>query len=240
MPNNYFEFKQFTVWQQHTAMKVCTDSCIFGASLPLLNANEQVIKNVLDIGTGTGLLSLMYAQLNNQATITALEIEPSACKQAIENINNSIFKNHITVLEADILKWHTTTLFDLIIVNPPFYENEWQSNDLLKNAAHHSTLLSMNELVATFNNLMQQHTICAMLIPTKRLQAITKLLHNNELYIKEITTVYANEKMNDFRSIIFFQKKIATSTIQNTLTIKENNNYTHTFTALLQPFYLKL
>ena len=123
MANTYFQFKQFTVHQEHTAMKVCTDACLFGAWLA---ADEAILNasNILDIGTGTGLLSLMVAQakfsdhetsssLNissikkssaklSSEKITAVEIEPEAAKEAITNIEASPWKENIKVANTSI------------------------------------------------------------------------------------------------------------------------------------------
>ncbi len=240
MPNNYFQFKQFTIWQQYNAMKVCTDSCLFGASLPLNDANNNTIKNVLDIGAGTGLLSLMYAQLNENASITAIEIEKQAADEAIKNVSESVFNKQINVLTQNLLQWQANTNFDLIITNPPFYENEWLSNNTLKNTAHHSVALPMQLLLQKIKTLMQPNTICAILLPTKRLQAIRQLFKKINLHIVYTFTVYANEKKNDFRTILFLQLNTTKEQYQKEIIIKLDNEYTTDFKSLLKNFYLHL
>ncbi len=145
MSNQYFSFKQFTIWQDQCAMKVCTDSCIFGATLPTLNERNHQINKVLDVGAGTGLLSLMYAQLNEKCTITAIEIEPNAAKQAKKNIEASKFANKITLLATDFFDYNTETNFDLIICNPPFYEHDLKSPDKNRNLAHHSAQFNLSQ-----------------------------------------------------------------------------------------------
>jgi tRNA1Val (adenine37-N6)-methyltransferase len=239
MANTYFQFKQFIIQQDKCAMKVCTDSCLFGATLPLLNATNKPIINVLDIGTGTGLLSLMYAQLNKKAAINAIEIDNETFAQATENVTASALAKQIIVQQANILQWQTNVNFDLIICNPPFYENEWQSNNTMKNIAHHSTALTIKVLIETIYKLMQIQTVCCLLLPTKRWEAIKKIIVQENLFLAEEITIFANEKMNDFRTIVHL-KKTATFTNTKTITISEKGDYTPNFINFLSAFYLKL
>ncbi len=105
MSNHYFQFKQFTIQQEQCAMKVTTDACLFGAFVAQQIINCQLpIVNLLDIGTGTGLLSLMLAQKTN-TLIDAVEIDEASCKQATKNIEQSPWKEQLNIFNADILKF---------------------------------------------------------------------------------------------------------------------------------------
>src|SRR5205085_2984467 len=117
--NSYFQFKQFRVQQEATAMKVSTDACIQGAWTPI----EPFVKNVLDIGTGTGLLSLMVAQRNNHILIDAIELDENAAQQATENIHASPWGDRINIVNGDIRNYTFNRQYDLIICNPPFFQN---------------------------------------------------------------------------------------------------------------------
>ena len=133
-------------------MKVTTDACLFGAWVAEeINNEELKINNCLDIGAGTGLLSLMIAQKNQETGITGVEIDEDAGKQAKENINASPWKARIDILEGDVKNHDFPEKFDLIISNPPFYENEIRSATDSKNVAHHSENLSLKELLAIRN-----------------------------------------------------------------------------------------
>src|SRR5258705_11795948 len=102
MSNAYFQFKQFTIHQDRCAMKVTTDACLFGAWVANEVKSEKVkVKNVLDIGTGTGLLSLIYAQKNANIFIDAIEIEKETYEQAKENITASPFADRINLIHGD-------------------------------------------------------------------------------------------------------------------------------------------
>src|SRR5258705_6346666 len=149
MANSYFKFKQFTIHQDRCAMKVTTDACLFGAWVAIeAGILESEDGSILDIGAGTGLLSLMLAQKTN-VSIDSVEIDEAAAKQARENADASPWKERIFVMPGDA-KYMAYTLcknFDIIISNPPFYENELASPDHHKNIAHHDGGLLLDELL---------------------------------------------------------------------------------------------
>ncbi|MEP6467474.1 MAG: methyltransferase, partial [Parafilimonas sp.] len=120
MPNDYFQFKQFLIKQDKCAMKVCTDACLFGSLIPTFSKGEGV-KNVLDIGTGTGLLSLMLAQKLINVQIDAVEIDAEAAKQAKENVDASLWEERLHVHNTSIQQFANSQIqqYDLIISNPP-------------------------------------------------------------------------------------------------------------------------
>src|ERR1700750_981948 len=123
MANSYFKFKQFTIHQDRCAMKVTTDGCLFGAwCAKEIRAFEFEDPELLDIGTGTALLSLMILQ-KNKVRIDAVEIEKDAAMQAEENVAASAWADKVKIIHEDILDG-TDKKYDLIVSNPPFYENE--------------------------------------------------------------------------------------------------------------------
>jgi tRNA1Val (adenine37-N6)-methyltransferase len=223
MANTYFQFKQFTIHQDKCAMKVCTDSCVFGSVLPIHTLKGNKITNTLDIGTGTGLLSLMYAQLNEDATITALEIDKEATQQANDNIEQSIFKHRINVYNYDFNDYENQQKFDLIFCNPPFYENDLKSNIKSKNIAHHSTSLTIGDLLKKSKDLLNIDGIICLLAPHKRSAALEILFEENNLFYYRKINMHQNEKINEEEIII-----------------KNEKNYTQKFNHLLQDFYLNI
>src|SRR6266446_1218624 len=121
MANPYFQFKQFIINQDRCAMKATTDGCLFGGWVACEIKNEKLkIKNALDVGAGTGVLSLMFAQKNPLAIIDAVEIDEDAYEQANRNIAASAFTNMINVIRGDIRSFSFTKKYDVIISNPPF------------------------------------------------------------------------------------------------------------------------
>src|SRR5688572_1924557 len=122
MKNSFFRFKQFKVNQEQSAMKVTTDACVFGAWIAS-EIQDIPYKNILDIGTGTGLLALMIAQ-KNEAAIEAVEMEKDAAMEAQQNFLNSPWQERITLVNASIHEIQLSKKFDVVVCNPPFYEKE--------------------------------------------------------------------------------------------------------------------
>ena len=155
MANTFFRFKQFLVHHDRCAMKVTTDGCLFGAGCAEeMERTGGKGQHALDIGTGTGLLSLMVAQKNNIA-IDAVEIDAAATEQATENVGGSPWKNQIAVVHTDVVQWPHTDQFDFIFANPPFYENDLPSGKSRKNVAHHDAGLTFVQLFVQLKKLLK-------------------------------------------------------------------------------------
>src|SRR5690606_18701518 len=243
MSNNFFRFKQFTIYQDDCAMKVTTDSCLFGSMVSQL-MNKHPVQHVLDIGAGTGLLSLMIAQQLPTVHIDAVEIDDGAYEQAKHNINQSPWKNNITPIHADIKEFNSSKKYDLIIANPPFYKNELKSPDNRKNQAHHQANLSPVELIKTISENLDPYGKFLLLLPFKMKDEWQILLKKFNLQTEHI--VYARQTSNHpsfFRIIIKggFMTENNFITKESEITIKdENDQYTNDFINLLKDFYLHL
>jgi tRNA1Val (adenine37-N6)-methyltransferase len=238
MPNNYFNFKNFTIHQDKCGMKVCTDACLFGAYIADYMAKQQ-LKNALDIGAGTGLLSLQVAQ-KNTLHIDAIEINEDAYEQAKENVLNSVYSSFITVHHQNILEWGVTKKYDFIFSNPPFYENDLVSTTQNKNQAKHGESLTMKQLITAVKNLLHQHGEFAVLMPYHRSNEVKQLVMSESFYLKQEVLLKQTPNHNYFRSIqIYTLEKVACVTKELT-TKDENNNYTPSFILLLKDYYLYL
>jgi tRNA1Val (adenine37-N6)-methyltransferase len=244
MANSFFSFKKFTIHQDRCAMKVTTDACLFGAWVgeELKSSSENYTK-CLDMGAGTGLLSLLLAQKLANYSFTAVEIDNEAAAQAVDNCQNSPWKNRINILQADVREISLPTKVDIIISNPPFYEDDLRSPQPNKNRAHHDESLLLTELIAFIKNNLQPNGRFFLLLPYKRKTEIEQLLTGNELHIEKLITVKPSPKKDFFRIMIEGSHKPVNSeeTISQNLEITDTaGNYTPSFTSLLKDYYLYL
>jgi len=262
--NLFFQCKEFIVHQQHTSMKVCTDACLFGAWVAKQPSLERA-HSIVDIGTGTGLLSLMLAQVteNSKASITAIEIEAQAAEEANSNFNLSKWSDRLKLVNDSIQNFtasinmgdlvsnelnnnNNKQFFDIVISNPPFYEGDLKSPDPNKNKAAHSTELPWNILLKNVTSLLDNNGSFFVLVPTLRAYTMQKLAEANHLYLTEEVLVYNDAKHLPFRSFLHFTKvKPAIdkeiSVLRNKIVIKNaDNTYSTEFTELLKDYYLYL
>ncbi len=240
MSNSFFRFKQFVIHQDKCAMKVTTDGCLFGAwCAEQVRSIKHEVKNVLDIGAGTGLLSLMLAQ-ECDARIDAVEIDKTAATQAKENIIQSPFADRINIQCADILDCSFTKNYDVIISNPPFYEKELKSDNPDKNIAHHNDGLLLKDLLQIIkSNLSPAGKFC-LLLPYKRKEEAEKVITDAGLFINHTTLVRQSVKHGYFRLMICGGLS-ETDLIPDEISIcNDDSTYTDEFIQLLKGYYLKL
>ena len=237
MANGYFQFKQFTVQQDQCAMKVCTDACIFGAWFAAKTADYTT---VLDIGAGTGLLSLMLAQKSN-SEIHGIELDLGAYKQLKENIQQSIWKERIRVFPGDARTYAFPIKYDFIITNPPFFENDLPSASEEEQIAKHIKQLSLEELISVISRSLEPHGGFGILLPYHRWEYFNKLATENGFSLVENLLVKQTPKHDFFRSILHYSRTNDQFNPTFELTIKgEDGNYTEEFTELLKDYYLYL
>jgi tRNA1Val (adenine37-N6)-methyltransferase len=232
MANTHFTFKQFTIHQNHTAMKVTTDACILGAYVDVQGA-----KTILDIGTGTGLLALMLAQ-RSKAKIDAFEIDESAYNQAVVNVNESIFKDKITIYHTSIQDFSSEKRYDLIISNPPFFQNHLKSETESRNNSLHTDTLSFEDLLSSVLRLLSPNGTFVVLLPAYESSVFEQLAISEGLYPQKKLTIHHRKGSKILRIITTFGR-IKKEIINEELIIKNpNESYTPDFQALLKDYYL--
>jgi len=237
MSNTFFQFKQFIIHQDRCAMKVCTDACLFGALLPVI---EKENYRVLDIGTGTGLLSLMIAQLNATARIDAIEIDQETGSQALDNFNASPWARRLNLVHGDVLEFRQAGKYDLIISNPPFFEGDLLSGNEKKNAAKHDRSLTLKQLAERAGEWLAADGLFAVLLPHHRVEYFEGLAVQEKLYPVEKIRVRQSPAHEPFRGIAIFSRNKRDVASKEIIIKKTDGNYSAAFHRLLQPFYLDL
>lgn len=237
--NSWFQFKQFTIQQDMCAMKVCTDACLFGAWVANKFEKELSPNSILDIGCGTGLLSLMLTQKTN-APIDAVEIDDKAYIQAKKNIELSPWQEKITVYHTSIDNFTPSYKYDLIICNPPFYENQLKSVDEARNLAMHATGLSFTNLSSILKQQLSDLGLAALLVPFSTVKNMEECLNKESLFIIEKINISHSPTHPFFRTFLWVSHKKNICT-EDSIAIKNiENTYSNEFVSLLKDYYLHL
>jgi tRNA1Val (adenine37-N6)-methyltransferase len=240
MPNTYFQFKAFIVHQEKTALKVSTDSCLFGAWVANeLSSKKYDVSSVLDIGTGTGLLMLMLVQ-KHRVTIDGIEIDKYAYEQAKNNIEVSVWNNLLRVFHGDVKTFAFPKKYDLIISNPPFFEGDLKSAAAGRNVAMHDEGLKLKELLKVVASNLNDYGFFAVLLPYRRADMFIEDAKTYGLYAVKRVNVKQTVDHSFFRAMILLGREEVKAEV-DTIVIKDNaNNHTGEFIRLLKDYYLYL
>jgi len=233
-----FRFKQFSVNQDRCAMKIGTDGVLLGAWTPLIN-NPY---NILDIGAGTGILSLMLAQRSNAEQIDAIEIDEDAYEQCVENFEASPWGDKLFCFHAGLDEFvdEPEDEYDLIISNPPFYTDDYKSDNTSRDLARFEDALPFEELVEAAALLLSDNGIFSVIIPYKEEERFVAMCKELDLFPLKITRVKGTPTSEIKRSLLAFCRIEQTPLIDE-LTIEiSRHNYTPEYTELTKVFYLKM
>lgn len=243
MPNPYFQFKQFTIYQDRSTLKVSTDSCIFGAwaSKQLAVGNQQSsVSSCLDIGAGTGLLMLMAAQ-QFPGIVHGIEIDRTSYEQAVENIQASPWAHRLQVFNDDVKLFSLPHRYDFIISNPPFFEGDLKAGTPGKNMAKHDEGLTFSDLIEVVDNNLAPAGRFAVLLPYHRTEHIQQLAAACGLYIARQVLLRQTPGHAFFRTMLLFDRERGGAIHTEELIIHTaNNQYSPAVTALLKDYYLYL
>jgi tRNA1Val (adenine37-N6)-methyltransferase len=231
--NNYFAFKQFTILQEVSAMKVGIDSVLLGAW-----TETGTAANILDVGTGTGLLALMMAQ-RSDAFITAVEIDQPAANEAIANINNSPWKNRIELVNTSFQHFCDTSRakFDLIISNPPYFSNSSKPGDPRRKDARHDDQLPFSDLIDGSLRILTETGTLSVILPVAEAEQFLNLARDKGLYLFRSTRIRHRPGKPPHRRLLQFSTT-SRELEKSFLTIQNQNDYTYGYKQLTKDFYL--
>lgn len=236
MPNTYFQFQQFRINQEQSGMKVTTDACLFGAWVAHELVNAQP-RSILDIGAGTGLLSLMLAQKNNGCQIDAIERNEDAYTEALHNFQQSDWKDRLNIYHSS-LQAYRARKYDVIISNPPFFQDSFKGANELKNQALHSSYLSMEDLLVNIVRLLNKSGSFFLLYPEKEMNLFSIMAEESNLHLTKIVTVKNKKGDKTFRKMGMFNFMKLPPSVSELNIRRENKNYTDEFWHLLRSYYL--
>ncbi|PJJ84993.1 tRNA1(Val) (adenine(37)-N6)-methyltransferase [Mucilaginibacter auburnensis] len=195
-----FQFKQFSVDQTNCAMKINTDGVLLGALTQI-----KAPQSILDIGTGTGVIALMFAQRFADAQIDAVEIDQSAADTASQNFSRSKFSDRLKVFALgfeQFFKAYPDNKYDLIISNPPFYINSLHSPEEKKQLAKHADENFFKEILSDVANHLTANGSCWLVLPPATAQLVRNLVNEYELYINDVITISSFKGKDPHREII--------------------------------------
>lgn len=226
-----FKLKQFDLKQADNLQKMGSDTMLLGAS---------VVGNytkVLDVGTGTGILALMMAQRNEHAKVYAVEPHLPSFEEAKFNFNESQYANRLAIEPQKLQDYKTDLKFDLIISNPPYFENSTLGNKFEKNSARHTFNLPIKEFYQSNANLLAEDGSLYLIFPYDLLNVHLNLAKENGMFPKRIITVNKENK-KPIRAIICYTfKEVAEIDESKIIITLINGKYSREYIALTKDFY---
>ena len=235
MSNPYFQFKQFTVRHDKCAMKVGTDGVLLGAWAPVQNA-----KYILDVGAGSGLISLQLAQRNPWASITSIEIDPAAAAQAKENIQSSPWSDRMEVICSDFRDYHAENKFDLIVSNPPYFVDSLECPDRQRAAARHNDSLTYEDLLEGVSGLLTENGFFTVVIPADVAERVKKIASIKKLYAVRQLNVITKPGGIPKRVLITFSFSNQECIVEELLTELARHQYSEEYMTLTRDYYLNM
>lgn len=236
MANQYFRFKQFTIIQEKSAMKVGTDGVLLGAWVNCVDA-----KNVLDIGTGTGLIALMIAQRAKQAQVGAVEIDKDAFIEAELNIKNSPWKDRVSVFNTSfqIFSESSTQKYDLIVSNPPFFTQSKKADTESRTSARHDDTLSVADLFTGVSIILTDDGEFSIIIPSDNHDKFIKEAENVNMFCIKKLWLKPTPNLSPKRVMLAFSR-IKSKCHKATMIIEVNgrHQYSDDYIELTKDFYL--
>lgn len=230
-----FRFKQFDIQHGSSAMKVGTDGVLIGAW-----SNHKSASRILDIGTGSGLIAVMLAQRFTNSNIVGIEPDDDACVDASINFNTAPFRDRLNLEHMSIQDYHPEKQFDLIVSNPPFFDNGVKPPIKQRAQARHTSSLSLFDLCNAVNRLLTKDGCFSVILPKSKEEELIQETKKVGLYLKEMTEVRGRNGTPVKRILALFSRKPVTPKRSELVIENNRHNYTEEYKKLTSPFYLKM
>ena len=225
-----FHFQQFSIQQSKEVFRVGTDGVLLGVFAEVFNKNK-----ILEIGCGTGIISLMLAQRNSKANILAIDIDDNAIQLAKINFKNSSFSERLNVEKADFNEFKTENVFDLIVCNPPYFEANPSEKDIL---ARQKVALNFVDLIKNSSKFLNQTGTFSVIIPAEEFENFYKIAIENELHLKNKIEIFGIEGGVLKRVILEFSKTKFETEITQFIIEKSPRKYSDEYLRLTKGFHL--
>lgn len=236
MADKPFRFRQFDIYHDKSAMKVGTDGVLLGAW-----CNVKNVSSALDVGTGSGLIAIMLAQRNRECLVSAVEIDRESCTEAKENAARCPWSERINISHSSFQEYYrkNDTTFDLIVSNPPYFQNSLLNPDPKRSVARHAGLLPVPDLITGVNKLLSKKGKYCMILPVPEAGLFIKTAAGEGLFCRKITTVIPNPGKPPGRYLMEFGKtKGEIEKDELIVELDERHKYSEDFKRLTGAFYL--
>lgn len=230
-----FRFKQFNIRQDNTAMKIGTDGTLLGAWV-----NIEGAKKILDIGTGTGVIALMTAQRNKEAYITAIELNEDAIIDATFNIQESPWSDRVKLKSTSLQEFNSEEKYDVIVSNPPFFENSLRSKSSNRNNARHTDSLHYKDILSFAQNHLTENGVVAMILPVENAELCMLESANYNLNLKRKTWIKPVPHKPAHRIVFELTNEKNIEPLENELIVEtgKRHDYSKDYIALTKAFYI--
>ena len=233
MKEKVFRFKQFSLQQHDHIHKVGTDGVLLGAWVKIKPTDQYI----LDAGTGTSLIALMLAQ-RSEAFITGIEPDPTAFALAVENAANAPFTSRVTINQNRLQDFHADAQFDLLVINPPFFENQLRSPNQQRNNQRHNDSLPFHELLVAGKGLLKPSGRLAVILPVEEGLRFKEMAQKNGFHLSRITEVHSKASKPPIRLLMEFDLQHGMC-VQEVLVLEnEQGQRSEAYHRLTEAFYL--
>ena len=227
-----FRFKQFRVCHDRCAMKVGTDGVLLGAW------GEVGGRSILDIGTGSGLIALMAAQRNPQASVLGLDIDETAVRQAQENMAESPFSERLRCLCADVLTYEPASLFDAILCNPPFFTEDTLPDDAARALARNNRSLPFRLLIPKVAAMLTDAGTFSVIVPSQLQTELVGLCLQEKLHLSRRCLVQTTANKPPRRTLMTFSRQAMPHSEERLVLTSADGSRSPEYTKLTDAFYL--